>query len=145
MKKEQIIKKYIQEKINYCYQEDLLSLDDKEKLIQISEGLLTKDTDDFLSLIADELFAIKTYFDFSYVFSYKQAQSLIFCCKYLGLHIDVNICMNYSEIGQIGDNVSEEYIFNILDTIPLEYIEIIPHKERKNKNENYKKKTRASV
>lgn len=124
MQRELIIQNYIRSKRNYCYKEVLLNFEEIERLKYICEGKSNKDTDDFFNLITDEIMELRNLCTESYVYTYKQAQALIFCCKYLGLDIDVTVEIDYSKIGLFENNITKEYIQKEIDMLPIEYIEI---------------------
>lgn len=128
MKKQLIIQNYIRSKRNYCYEEDLLTLEEQDKLKDICESKGNKDTDEFFNLITDEIMELKNFYTESYVYTYKQAQALVFCCKYLGLNIDVNVKIDYSKVDLSLPNITKEYIYKEIDNLPIEHIEII-HKK----------------
>ena len=139
-----VLNEWIRNKSKHCKETSLLSDNEKRRL----RGLIKyvgEETDDFLTLIADELKVFKEYKKaVSYVYTYKQAQSLIFCCKCLGYEVDADVIFDRQEIEDILTDFNTDFdIIKELDYLFLDYIKIT--KKEKNKNENYKKKTRASV
>lgn len=139
-----VLNEWIRNKSKHCKETSLLSDNEKRRL----RGLIKyvgEETDDFLTLIADELKEFKEYKKaVSYVYTYKQAQSLIFCCKCLGYEVDADVIFDRQEIEDILTDFNTDFdIIKELDYLFLDYIKIT--KKEKNKNENYKKKTRASV
>lgn len=139
-----VLNEWIRNKSKHCKETSLLSDNEKRRL----RGLIKyvgEETDDFLTLIADELKEFKEYKKaVSYVYTYKQAQSLIFCCKCLGYEVDADVIFDRQEIEDILTDFNTDFdIIRELDYLFLDYIKIT--KKEQNKNENYKKKTRASV
>ena len=139
-----VLNEWIYNKIKHCKETSLLTDSEKRRLRDLIK-YVGEETDDFLTLIADELKEFKEYKKaVSYVYTYKQAQSLIFCCKCLGYEVDADVIFDRQEIEDILTDFDTDFdIIRELDYLFLDYIKIT--KKGSLKNENYKKKTRASV
>lgn len=142
--KQKLLNDFIFNKIKHCKETSLLS--DKEKEILHK---LTKDTgaynNDFLMLLSDELQEQKKHRRAkSYVYTYKQAQALVYCLKNLGYEVDVNVMFNQQEITDILTNFNTESdIIREFDYLFIDYIKIT--KKGAKKNAGYKKKTRIDI
>lgn len=139
-----VLNEWIRNKSKHCKETSLLSDNEKRRL----RGLIKyvgEETDDFLTLIADELKEFKKYQKAeSYVYTYKQAQSLVFCCRCLGYEVEVDVIFDRQEIEDILKDFDMDFdIIRELDYLFLDYIKITKKGEKK--NENYKNKTKASV
>ena len=139
-----VLNEWIYNKIKHCKETSLLTDSEKRRLRDLIK-YVGEETDDFLTLIADELKEFKEYKKaVSYVYTYKQAQSLIFCCKCLGYEVDADVIFDRQEIEDILTDFDTDFdIIRELDYLFLDYIKIT--KKGSLKNENYKKKTRASL
>ena len=122
--KELIIKNYLSIKNTYCYDDNLLDTEEKEILKKFCDGEATTYIDEFFNLIIDEVSILKKFKTESYVFTYKQVQAIVFCCRYLGLNVDVEINIDLSNIDFSYPNITREYIYQQIDSAPIEYIKI---------------------
>lgn len=142
--KRKILNDFIFNKINLCKQESLLSDDDKKTLKKIvNSGVDT--SSDFFMMLSDELQEQKKYQKTkSYVYTYKQAQALIYCCKCLKYDITVDVVFNDQEISDILNNFDTDFdIIRELDYLFVDYIKIT--KRRSKKNESYKKRIKTNI
>lgn len=108
------INNYIKEKEKYCRNTDLLTDYEKNKLKEICTRRSLKDND-FFNLITDELSAFRKLYEVSYLYTYKQAQALIFCCNELKKKVQVDIVFDFSEV---------KFIDNQLYNIEMDHIKI---------------------
>lgn len=142
--KRTILNKWIHNKREHCNKTLLLSDNEKQRLRKLIKHV-GEEADEFLMLIADELKNFKRYTKAeSYVYTYKQAQSLIFCCRCLGYNVEVDVVFDRQEIEDILTDFNTDFdIIRELDYLFIDYIKIT--KKGSLKNENYKNKTKASV
>jgi hypothetical protein len=119
-----VLNEWINKKIKYCKETSLLSENEKlslERLINEHD----REQDDFLNLIADEVAVLKRYRTSSYVYTYKQAQALIYCCNQLGLNIDIEVVFDEQEMKDILKEYNVEYkIIEELNELFMEHIKI---------------------
>lgn len=139
-----VLNEWIRNKSKHCKETSLLSDNEKRRLRELMKHV-GEEADDFLMLIADELKEFKKYQKAeSYVYTYKQAQSLIFCCRCLGYEVEADVIFDKQELEDILTDFDTDFdIIRELDYLFLDYIKIT--KKGSLKNENYKKKTRVSV
>ena len=127
--KKMVLNDWICNKINHCKEISLLSEDDKISLDRLIKEHDREETN-FLTLIADELSELKRYRTSSYVYTYKQAQALIYCCNCLGLNIDVEVIYNEQEIKDVLKEYDAEHkIIEELNDLSMEYIKITRRKK----------------
>lgn len=123
-----VLNEWINKKIKYCTEISLLSEEDIKNLTILNEP--ERDQNNFLTLIADELSELKRYRTSSYVYTYKQAQALIYCCNCLGLNIDVEVVYNEQEIKDVLKEYDAEHkIIEELNDLSMEYIKITRRKK----------------
>ena len=124
-----VLNEWINKKIKYCKETSLLSEDDKISLDRLINEHDREETN-FLTLIADELSELKRYRTSSYVYTYKQAQALIYCCNCVGLNIDVEVIYNEQEIKDVLKEYDAEHkIIEELNDLSMEYIKITRRKK----------------
>lgn len=142
--KQKLLNDFIFNKTKHCKETSLLPDNEKKILQKLAKGKLAYNND-FLMLLSDELQEQKKYRRAkSYVYTYKQAQALVYCCKILGYEAEVNVMFHQQEIIDILTNFNTENdILKELDYLFIDYIEIT--KKGAKKNASYKKKTRESV
>lgn len=118
-----VLNEWINKKIKYCTEISLLSEEDIKNLTILNEP--ERDQNNFLTLIADELSELKKYRTSSYVYTYKQAQALIYCCNQLDLNIDIEVEFDKQEINSILKEYNSKYeIIEELNELFIEHIKI---------------------
>lgn len=119
-----VLNEWINKKIKYCKETSLLSENERlslERLINEHD----REQDDFLNLISDEFAVLRRYRTSSYVYTYKQAQALIYCCNQLDLNIDIEVEFDKQEINSILKEYNSKYeIIEELNELFIEHIKI---------------------
>ena len=119
-----VLNEWINKKIKYCKETSLLSEDEKRSLDRLIDEH-DREENIFLTLIADELTVLKRYRTSSYVYTYKQAQALIYCCNQLNLNIDIEVEFDKQEINSILKEYNSKYeIIEELNELFIEHIKI---------------------
>ena len=139
-----VFNEWIHKKNKYCKDMSSISFEEKGLLIDIMENQIDS-MDEQIMFFIDELKTLrKTKKATSYVFTYKQAQSLVFCCNELGYNIDVEVVYDQKEVDDILEEFDTDFkIIQELDYLFFDYIKIT--KKGMLKNEVYKKEIKACV
>lgn len=139
-----LFNEWVYNKNTYCKKTSLLSLKDKEVLLNMIKHIEDYD-DDHIMFLADELKHLKgNKTGKSYVFTYKQAQALLFCCNELGYDMDVEVFYDKKEVNDILEDFDTDFsILQELDYLFIDYIKIT--KKGMLNNENYKKEIKSCV
>ena len=130
-----LLNDYIKKQEEYCRSQDLLTDADKQILNKICERKHNRDQGEFFNLITDELSAFRYINETSYLYTYRQAQALSYCCEKLNKKIDINVTVDSS--GAFVEN-------NQLYDVDLEYI-TITYLGKDDNNENNKKTIKSCV
>lgn len=130
LNKKRILYDYINKKNNVCRNTNLLSEQEKINLKSIIDGKGFKN--DFFVLINDEFAELKKRKTASsYLYTYKQAQALYFCCNHIGLNVDINVMFDEQELNNILKNHNSEIeILDRLGDLIIDYIEVKRRKEK---------------
>ena len=119
-----VLNEWINKKIKYCKEISLLSEDEKRSLDRLIDEH-DREENIFLTLIADEFAVLKRYRTSSYVYTYKQAQALIYCCNQLSLNMDVEVVFDEQEIKDVLKEYNVEYkIIEELNELFMKHIKI---------------------
>lgn len=123
-----ILNKWIYNKTKHCKETSLLTEEEKRSLDRLIDEH-DREENIFLTLIADELAVLKRYRTLSYVYTYKQAQALIYCCNQLSLNMDVEVVFDEQEIKDVLKEYDVEYkIVEELNELFMKHIKIIRKK-----------------
>ena len=102
-----LLNKYIKTQEKYCREQDLLTTSDKIKLERICKRSPDKEHSEFFNLITDELSAYRYKNVVSYLYNYRQAQALAYCCKKLNKKIEIEVLVDGTDADYSNGKISD--------------------------------------